>query len=41
MSAAAVSQHGALPRVLRAIAGITVVTGVVQAAWPGLVLGEL
>jgi len=32
---------GALPRVLRAIAGITVMTGAVQAAWPGLVLGEL
>lgn len=41
MSAAAVAPHGALPRVLRAVAGITVLTGAVQAAWPGLVLGEL
>jgi hypothetical protein len=31
----------ALPRVLRAIAGITVATGAVQSVWPGLVLGEL
>jgi hypothetical protein len=40
-SAAAVSRQSALPRVLRAIARITVVTGAAQAAWPGLVLGEL
>lgn len=32
---------GALPRVLRAIGGITVATGAVTAVWPGLVLGEL
>lgn len=38
MSAGPVS---ALPRVLRAIAGITVATGAVTAVWPGLVLGEL
>jgi hypothetical protein len=33
--------RSALPRFLRAIAGITAVTGAVQVAWPGLVLGEL
>jgi len=33
--------HGALPRFLRAIGAITLVSGAVQAAWPGLVLGEL
>jgi hypothetical protein len=37
--------HGAaprfLPRFLRVIGAITLVTGAVQAAWPGLVLGEL
>ena len=32
---------GALPCVLRAIAGITVATGAVTAVRPGLVLGEL
>lgn len=32
---------GALPRVLRAIAGITVATGALTAVRPGLVLGEL
>ena len=32
---------GVLPRVLRAIAGLTVASGAVQVAWPGLVLGEL
>jgi hypothetical protein len=41
ISTAASGRHGALPRVLRAIAGITVATGAVQAVWPGLVLGEL
>ena len=32
---------GALPRILRAIAGITVVTGALTALRPGLMLGEL
>lgn len=32
---------GALPRVLRAIAGITVATGALTAVRPGLMLGEL
>ena len=32
---------GALPRVLQAIAGITVVTGALTALRPGLMLGEL
>lgn len=41
MSAAADRPRGALPRALRAIAGITVATGAVQVLWPGLVLGEL
>ena len=41
MSAGTADRPGALPRVLRAIGAITLVTGAVQAVWPGLVLGEL
>src|SRR5882672_6105088 len=41
MSAGTADRPGALPRALRAIGAITLVTGAVQAVWPGLVLGEL
>jgi hypothetical protein len=41
MSAVTAARPGTLKHVLRAIAGITVATGAVQAVWPGLLLGEL